>query len=183
MGLGVANTKKVQRWYNGPNFLWQPKESWSLEEDSCLSLDQSDPEIKHEVKVNATRTSSNSVSTWLEERISDWTRMKRIIGTVVKYGQILKAKLSPPSVVLTTTYRGVLDDELLEKASIKIIKMLQQREIVEELRITKKAHKQNPSNNDQSTVTKASPIYGLDLFLDDNGVLRVGGRLRNSSLN
>ena len=57
------------------------------------------------------------------------------------------------------------------------------KEFVEELRIIKKAHKQNPSDNGQSTVTKASPIYGLDLFSDDNGVLRVGGRLRNYSLN
>ena len=32
-------------------------------------------------------------------------------------------------------------------------------------------------------MTKASPIYGLDPFLDDNDVLRVGDLLRNSSLN
>ena len=49
------------------------------------------------------------------------------------------------------------------------------KRIVEELRIIKKTNKQNPSNNDQSTVTKASPIYGINPFLDDNGVLRVGG--------
>ena len=47
----------------------------------------------------------------------------------------------------------------------------------------KKAHKQSPSNKDQSNVTKASPIYGLDPFLDDNGLLRVRGQLRNSILN
>ena len=51
--------------------------------------------------------------------------------------------------------------------------MLQQREFIEQLRIIMKAHKQNPSNNDQSTVTKASPIYGLDPFLDNNSVLQV----------
>ena len=70
-GLDVTNTKKVHRWYNGPGFLWQPEESWSLEKDSYSNLDESDPEIKHEVKVNVTRTCSNSVSAWLEERISD----------------------------------------------------------------------------------------------------------------
>ena len=89
-GLDVTNTKKVQSWYNGPDFLWQPEESWSLEKDSCPSLDESDPEIKHEVKVNVTRTCSNSTLTWLEERLSDWTRMERIIGIFLKYGQILK---------------------------------------------------------------------------------------------
>ena len=146
-------------------------------------MDESDPEIKQEVKVNVTRTCSNSVFAWLEERISNWTRMRRIIGIVLKYVQVLNQKLSPPSDVLTATHSLVVDIELLEKASIKIIKMLHQRELIKELRIMKKAYKQNPGNNDQSIVTKASPIYGADPFLDDNGVLRVGGRLRNSSLN
>ena len=73
----MTNTKKVQRWYNDPAFLWQPEESWSLEKNSCPSLDESDPEIKHEVKVNVTRTCSNSVLAWLEERISDKDKNKR----------------------------------------------------------------------------------------------------------
>ena len=171
----MTNTTKVPRWYNGPAFLWQPEEFWSLEKDSCPSLDESDPETKHEVEVNITRTCSNSVLTWLEERISDWTKMKRIIQIVLKYVQKLKGELSPPSDVLTATFSGEVDIELLEKASIKIIKMLQQREFLEELRIIKKAHKQNPSIDDQTIVTKASPIYRLGPFLNDNGVLRVGG--------
>ena len=50
--------------------------------------------------------------------------MKRIIGIVLKHGQILKQKLSPPSDVLTTAQGGVVDIQLLEKASIKIIEML-----------------------------------------------------------
>ena len=60
-GLDVTNTKKVQRQYKGPAFLWQPEESWSLEKDSYPSLDESDPEIKQKVKVNVTRTCSNPV--------------------------------------------------------------------------------------------------------------------------
>ena len=74
--------------------------------------------------------------------------MRRIIQIVLKYVQTLKGELSPPSDVLTATLSGVVDIELLEKASIKIIKMLQQREFIEELRIIKKAHKQNPSTDD-----------------------------------
>ena len=179
----MTNTRKVQRWYNSPALLWQPEESWPLKIDNCPSLDESDTEIKHEVKVNVTRTCSNSVLTWLEERISDCKRMKKIIGIVLKYVQILNRKLSSPSDILTATHSGVIDIELLEKASIKIIKMLQQREFIEKLRTIKKGQNQNPSINDQSTVTKASQIYGLDLCLDDNGVLRVGGKLINSSLN
>ena len=126
----MTNTKKVQRWYIGPAFLWQPEESWSLGKDSCPSLDESDPEIKHEVKVNVTRTCSNSVLAWLEEKVSDWTRMKRIIGIILKYVQLLKSKLLPPSDVLTAKHSGEVSIELLEKTSIRIIKTLQQNNLL-----------------------------------------------------
>ena len=36
-----------------------------------VGLDKSDPEIKHEMKVNVTGTCSNSVLTQLKEKISD----------------------------------------------------------------------------------------------------------------
>ena len=42
-GLDVTNTKKVQRWYIGSDFLWQPEESWSLEKiivKVCMNLIQ-----------------------------------------------------------------------------------------------------------------------------------------------
>ena len=126
----MTNTKKVQRWYIGPAFLWQPEESWSLGKDSCPSLDESDPEIKHEVKVNVTRTCSNSVLAWLEEKVLDWTRMKRIIGIVLKYVQLLKSKLLPTSDVLTAKHSGEVSIELLEKTSIRIIKTLQQNNLL-----------------------------------------------------
>ena len=35
--------------------------------------------------------------------------MKRIIRIVLKYAQILKQKMSPPSDVLTATHSGVVD--------------------------------------------------------------------------
>ena len=108
--------------------------------------------------------------------------MKRIIGIVLKYEQILNQKLSLPSDILKNEHSAVVDINLLGKASIKIIKMLQQREFLKKLRTIKKTNKQNPSSSDQSTSTKASAIYGLDLFLDNNGVLKFGGQLRNFSL-
>ena len=109
--------------------------------------------------------------------------MKRIIQIVLKYMQILKGKLSPSLDVLTATLSGVADIELLEKASIKIIKVLQQREFIEELRIIKKSHKRNPSINDQSIATKANLIYRLSPFLDDNVFSESGVHSKNSILN
>ena len=93
---------------------------------------------------------------------------------------MLKRKLSPHSDVLTATHSGVVGIKLLEKTlleitSIKIMKMLLQKEFIKKLRINKKAHKQNPGINHMNTVTKASPIYCVDLVLYDNSVHRFGG--------
>ena len=45
----VANSKKVHRVFNGPDFMWQSKNSWGLEKDCWPGLNGSVPEVKHEV--------------------------------------------------------------------------------------------------------------------------------------
>ena len=105
--------------------------------------------------------------------------MKRIVGIVPKYKQILKQKLPPvlnapvlnaPSI----SSNSIIDAALLEKASVEIMKMRQQREFLEKLKIIEKACRKYLNIKDEITLTKSSPIYDLDLFLDDNGVLSVG---------
>ena len=150
--------------------------------------ERSNPKVMREVEVNCTRTGLNYLTTWLEERISDWTRMKRIVGIVLKYKQILKQKLPPvlnapvlnaPSI----SSNSIIDAALLEKASVEIMKMRQQREFFEKLKIIEKACRKYLNIKDEITLTKSSPIYDLDLFLDDNGVLSVGSWLSGIDLN
>ena len=150
--------------------------------------ERSNPKVMREVEVNCTRTGLNYLTTWLEERISDWTRMKRIVGIVLKYKQILKQKLPPvlnapvlnaPSI----SSNSIIDAALLEKASVEIMKMRQQREFLEKLKIIEKACRKYLNIKDEITLTKSSPIYDLDLFLDDNGVLSVGSWLSGVDLN
>ena len=70
---------------------------------------------------------------------------------------------------------SIIDVELLDKASVETIKTLQQREFIEELKVIKKAHEKNLNIKNQIIVTRSSLIYGLDQFLDVNGVLRFRG--------
>ncbi len=55
-----------------------------------------------------------------------------------------------------------------------LVKFVQWQEFGDEMNILR---------NDEHPVASKSAIYKLDPFMDKNGVLRVGGRLRNSSLN
>ena len=100
--------------------------------------------------------------------------MKRIVGIVLKYKQILKQKLSPVLNAPAISSNSIIDAALLEKASVEIMNMRQQREFLEKLKIIEKACRKYLNIKDEITLTKSSPIYDLDLFLDDNGVLSVG---------
>ena len=150
--------------------------------------ERSNPKVMREMEVNCTRTGLNYLTTWLEERISDWTRMKRIVGIVLKYKQILKQKLplvlnAPVLNAPSISSNSIIDAALLEKASVEIMKMRQQREFLEKLKIIEKACRKYLNIKDEITLTKSSPIYDLDLFLDDNGVLSVGSWLSGVDLN
>ena len=68
-----------------------------------------------------------------------------------------------------------LDVSLLEER--EIIRLHQQPAFKEEVEAL-----MHSCNGDRKTLMKRSSVYKLDHFIDERGLLRVGGRLRKSSL-
>ena len=101
--------------------------------------------------------------------------MNRITVIVLKYKQISRQSLSQALDAPTILSNGITDVKFLEKASLETIKMLQQREFVEELKIIQTAYKKNLSIKDQINAKRSSRIYGRDPFFDDYGLLKVWG--------
>ena len=66
----------------------------------------------------------------------------------------------------------------LQEAMTVIIRAVQSESLSEEL----KSDRRIAESNKPETVPKSSKLYRLDPFVDNNGVLRVGGRLRRASL-
>ena len=66
----------------------------------------------------------------------------------------------------------------LQEAMTVIIQAVQSESFPEEL----KAERRAAESNKPQTVPKSSKLYRLDPFVDNNGVLRVGGRLRRATL-
>ena len=66
----------------------------------------------------------------------------------------------------------------LQEAMTVIIRAVQGESLSEEL----KSERRIAGNNKPETVPKSSKLYRLDTFVDNNGVLRVGGRLRRATL-
>ena len=75
----------------------------------------------------------------------------------------------------------------LRTAELEIIRLTQQEAFEEEIKILKHL-KVNDSNLDRkaawarnTTMKGTSQLYRLDPFLDDEAIIRVGGRIRNAS--
>ena len=119
---------------------------------TVVSVKEENLELKG-VKVNTTKVSEDFLSHILK-LTSRWYRLKRIIATVMKWR--LK--------------RTITTNEL-QDAEMRIIRLLQQSHFQTEVNDIKH----------QSTVKKSSSLRKLDPFLDDHGVLRVGGRISKSS--
>ena len=67
---------------------------------------------------------------------------------------------------------GFLTSKELYDAQIILIKLLQSEAFSEELKLLKK----------NQFLSKQNPISHLNPFLDENGIIRVGGRLKNADL-
>lgn len=181
------------RWLNGPPFLWQ-REFPNRNDDVNIDLSPDDPEVK-KVQVFATGVRHERIATISErlEYFSDWHRAKRAVAACMKFKASLQQSPKKPLDAAkktskekdTSTYRSPSVDEM-RKAEQAILKSLQEEVFPEEIKILKSLEVQNDDASRESakrrnlSMKKTSSLYRLDPFLDKDGVLRVGGRIRNA---
>ena len=95
----------------------------------------------------------------LEKRISNWNKMKRIVGMVLQY----KYKLLQSD-----------NNNHYFQAAEKIVRMVQKRRFQREI---------NAMGESNVKLKKGSTIYNLDPFMGADGLIKVGGSLKHSHLN
>ncbi|KAG1669999.1 hypothetical protein GQR58_017185 [Nymphon striatum] len=155
-----------KQWFRGPRFLNQYKDSWNLN-NVYGQLSEQDPEVKRSklisnVHMIAMKNPENiHVIDSFANYYSDWYKMKRAVAYWFKYIDYLgKVKISAKL--------SVCDIKHAEKA---ILKHVQQECFQEELK----------QLNLKGVVSKRSSIRSLCPFLDDDGLIKVGGRIMHSS--
>lgn len=102
------------------------------------------------------------------QRFSSLTRLKRVIVYCIRFFTNAKIKQNQSS----SRQAGPLTVGELENSLSIIIKHLQGHEFARELQ----------DLNNRKPVSSRSPLRHLHPFVDDSGIIRVGGRLQNSSL-
>ena len=181
------------RWLNGPPFLWQ-REFPNRNDDVNIDLSPDDPEVK-KVQVFATGVRHERIATISErlEYFSDWHRAKRAVAACMKFKASLQQSPKKPLHAAkktskekdTSTYRSPSVDEM-RKAEQAILKSLQEEVFPEEIKILKSLEVQNDDASREFakrrnlSMKKTSSLYRLDPFLDKDGILRVGDRIRNA---
>ncbi|XP_061819391.2 uncharacterized protein [Nerophis lumbriciformis] len=146
-------------WLTGPAFLRNPEvDEVPQPEAFNLLHPETDVEVRPQVSTYATKATSGLPGSQRFERFSSWKSLTRAIAKLVQ-----KAR------VFWKTSDGIQKKDELSQARLVILKTTQQNVYKEEMKSLAKGEE----------LSRHSPLKSLDPILDDEGLLRVGGR--NSS--
>ena len=170
-GLSVHDIYQTEQWFFAPEFLRQSEEPWKDSRPCSFTVPSDDPELKKAVSVVVTKICGElfSVLSHLESRFSKWKFFIKVMGWVCKYISLIRA---PQQEVLPTL--SVLD---IQTAETCLLRMIQRRAFKDELAFYSRTNGTLPKNLRKGK----GHIWRLDPFVDEQGLLRVGGRVKKST--
>ncbi|KAK3737868.1 hypothetical protein QZH41_019749, partial [Actinostola sp. cb2023] len=182
-----ARELPMSRWILGPSFLWEEKSKWPTTDSQGGAISEDDPDVKKSVAM-ATSTEGEERAS-LERRLeyfSDWYRVKRAIALCIRYVKLLKDRVQERRQLEAKESSQLIVNEL-EVAERVIVREVQASAFKDEIAELKKLKNEDPKERGfatarRTTVKAHSSIFKIDPFLDEDGILRVGGRLRYSRL-
>lgn len=152
-GINTEELKDNQLWWHGPPWLKNPKE-WPPQ--GIYDLEEV-PELRKEVILTVVSDQYDILQNY-----SSLNKLKRIIAYCMRFANVRKLKRT-----------GVLTVEELEQASIIVVRLVQQQTFRREIENLKKGKE----------IHRTSNLLPLRPFLDEHGLLRVGGRIRHADVN
>ena len=170
-------------WFEGPKFLHEYKSTWKMDDTKIkLILDENDPEVKREIRKSVTHapmrpngtcnvTDLNNFCDPIETLVnhySSWYRLKRAIAWLLHFKQWLRRKQTD------MRHNKDISVQDLQEAEKVLIKHVQKRHYTKEISGLTSSHFKDSS---------IRSLRSLDPVLDTDGILRVGGRMKFSSVN
>lgn len=152
-GISSEKMKSMKLWWEGSDFLHHNSPLHAFKSTNIQSIP--------EARVITLMATTDQTDSHLIQRFSSLTKLKRFIAYCLRFRDIVKEPKSGP-----------LSVQELAKALISAIKMCQSSEFHQELRDLR---------NQKQLISK-SRILNLHPFLDAEGIIRVGGRLRHAPI-
>ncbi len=189
-GITPHDLMTASRWLTGPDFLWKEEIARTEIPDPETTVFLDDPEVKRTV---TSATSVEEHPSCLDPNrlgyFSSWNRARRAVANCLRLKALLKQRVlnkkaaDPAQQVDTSGTLTVLD---LGQAEKEIIKGVQAEVFHDELKLLKSMKlpphtpdRKNAKERNQA-IKGTSCLYRLDPYLDDDGIIRVGGRLRRA---
>ena len=189
-GLSATDLLEDCRWFNGPDFLQEATKL--MQPQLATSLDPEDREVrKVSTKVLATKDveqrntdAPGILETERFKHFSSLTRLKRSIALIQR---MLERKRSNKK-HNWRPQKGPLTVKEFEEAEILVLRSIQHEHFATEIKIMKKLTGNKDKFQDRKTpkvrnnaLKFTSNLFRLDPFLDEKGILRVGGRLKKAT--
>lgn len=152
----------VSNWLKGPEFLWH--EELPSKKIMVGELAVDDPEVRKVVVHKISTAKSSQLDRFL--KFSSWTRLVKAVARLRRRVKELKG-------VARKSNEATSLDERAD-AELYIISMVQKEAFSKEIK--------GIQSRKGLTKDKTSRLYRLDPFLDQQGILRVGGRLQHAAL-
>ena len=152
------------RWKTGPSFLKTSPKHWPKTEN-VPSISEDDPELKKKALSLVTKTNEiegDPVNTLLNSS-SNFFKIKCRIAAFLRLKDALRKR---------EFIRGPIQVKELYKAETEILKIVQAQHFPDALRALRKG----------KPITRKNNLHKLSLFLDQDNLIRVGGRLSYSCL-
>ena len=140
------------------NPLRQYKSQWPVTKVVTSQLPENDPEAKRDACVNVTKVDVNDLYHRIMSHYSSWYRMQRVLAWWLRLKNML-CKMTVPCGNLTTAE--------IQKAKFCLIGHIQKHYYPDEIACLTAGN----------SVKKSSDIVSFQPYLDDDGLIRVGGRL------
>lgn len=156
-------------WWHGPSVLLNEENC----KDNIYNMQPYDTEL--EKKKPKVKTFHSNIDLDCISRFSTLEHTVRVIAYCKRFMNKLKEKRKIVTALskaetLRTVKKQVLEPEELEAAKTHLIKLYQEKFFDKEIK----------NNHEKQPLPKNSRLLSLNPFLDDKGVLRVGGRLQKS---
>ena len=182
-------------WLTGPKFLKITSSSLK-ERQEKIPLNEGDPEVRKEVITFATQSAKGcGLGAERFSRFSSLHSLQRAIANLIVFVKEFKRRKNgvqeskgprPWSTNNATRLRNPTAREL-QQAMTAIVCAVQRDSFGPELSSTlyigtEPAKASRKKNEEKKRALKGSPLYQLDPFVDSDGIVRVGGRLRRAQL-
>ncbi|XP_048481675.1 uncharacterized protein LOC125489576 [Plutella xylostella] len=155
-GQSASQLSENRLWWDGPEWL----KSYKSDEPSQQTVFITDLETRQCKQTNVITTDDNIIGTLLSKH-SKLVRVIRVIAWLLRFTKTKSVK-KEPYITLSE----------IKQAKIIIIKYVQEEEFSEEITRLRKGQK----------ISADSKLLQLTPFLDKDGLLRVGGRLKHANI-